>query len=148
MSKNKAPRKKKKPSRVHKNPIGFLNHLSVPEERINNLKKRADTELLRLYMRTGTINDVLSLFTTLQLGKAMLKYIENPTGFTTLFENAEKNLNCYDAQSEIVNLDDVRDALELCYQLWRMVNVNEFVAAAKSLRNDNPDIPQPKHVPL
>lgn len=50
MPANKAPRKKK-PTRVRRNPSGILNRLTVPDDRIHRLKKRADAELMRLYMR-------------------------------------------------------------------------------------------------
>lgn len=137
MPKNKAPRKKKHIPRVLKNPNKLLNRLPVPDERIGNLKQRAETELLRLYMRTGSIKDVRSLYTTLQLGKVMLKYIDNPADFRPLFEKAEESLGNYSAQSEIIDLDAVRDALDFCYVLWQKVSVNEFVEAAKALRNRN-----------
>lgn len=44
----KRPRKKKKPSRVKKDPINLLNKLSVPEDKIIQLKRRSEQELLRL----------------------------------------------------------------------------------------------------
>ena len=134
MPKNKAPRKSKKPSQVRKNPSGILNRLTVPEERIQNLKRRAETELLRLYMRTGSTQDVLSLYTTLQLGKAMLKYISDPERCQEAIHAGEACLDRYDPESHAINLDAARDALNICCDIWRKVSVDEFVTAARELK--------------
>lgn len=135
MPKNKTPRKSKKPSKVLKNPGKILNRLTVPQERLNNLKRRAETELLRLYMRTGTKEDILSLYTTLQLGKAMTRYIDKPAEAITTIERAEKVLSEYDSSVESLNLDAVKDALDVCCAVWGTVSVNEFVATARELKN-------------
>ena len=37
---------------------------------------------------------------------------------------------------EVINLDAVRDALDLCYRVWRLVSVNEFVAAARAIKEE------------
>lgn len=134
MAGNKPPRKKKKPSQVKKNPANILNRLSVPEDRIASLKHRADQELLRLYMRTGVYKDVVSLYTTLMLGKQMLRYIDDPTEARIMIERAQSVLADYDREKEVIDLDAVRDALDVCYSIWRLVSVNEFVAAAKEIR--------------
>ena len=134
MAGNKPPRKKKKPSQVKKNPANILNRLSVPEDRIASLKHRADQELLRLYMRTGVYKDVVSLYTTLMLGKQMLRYIDDPTEARIMIERAQSVLADYDREKEVIDLDAVRDALDVCYSIWRLVSVNEFVVAAKEIR--------------
>lgn len=134
MAGNKPPHKKKEPTRVKKNPANILNRLTVPDDRIARLKRRADQELLRLYMRTGVYQDVVSLYTTLMLGKQMLRYIDDPAEPLAMIERAESALADYDKDKEVIDLDAVRDALDVCYSIWRLVSVNEFVAAAKEIK--------------
>lgn len=118
MPANKAPRKKKKPTRVRRNPSGILNRLTVPDDRIHRLKKRADAELMRLYMRSGDYSDIVSLSTTLALGRGMLKFVDDPEPIRARITDAQDALAAYDPTAEVINLDAVRDALDLCYRVW------------------------------
>lgn len=136
MPANKAPRKKKKPTRVRRNPSGILNRLTVPDDRIHRLKKRADAELMRLYMRSGDYSDIVSLSTTLALGRGMLKFVDDPEPIRAWITDARDALAAYDPTAEVINLDAVRDALDLCYRVWRLVSVNEFVAAARTIKEE------------
>ena len=138
MPANKAPRKKK-PTRVRRNPSGILNRLTMPDDRIHRLKKRADAELMRLYMRSGDYSDIVSLSTTLALGRVMLKFVDDPEPIRAWITDARDALAAYDPTAEVINLDAVRDALDLCYRVWRLVSVNEFVAAAAPSRRRPPE---------
>ena len=77
---------------------------------------------------------MVSLYTTLMLGKQMLRYIDDPTEARIMIERAQSVLADYDREKEVIDLDAVRDALDVCYSIWRLVSVNEFVAAAKEIR--------------
>lgn len=121
---------------AQRNPSGILNRLTVPDDRIHRLKKRADAELMRLYMRSGDYSDIVSLSTTLALGRGMLKFVDDPEPIRARITDAQDALAAYDPTAEVINLDAVRDALDLCYRVWRLVSVNEFVAAARTIKEE------------
>lgn len=108
----------------------------MPDDRIHRLKKRADAELMRLYMRSGDYSDIVSLSTTLALGRVMLKFVDDPEPIRAWITDARDALAAYDPTAEVINLDAVRDALDLCYRVWRLVSVNEFVAAARAIKEE------------
>ena len=136
MGGTKSPRKKMKVSRVKLDPIKLLNKLTVPEEKIAILKRRTEQEMLRLYIWTGDEKDILSLNTTLRLCKHLLSYVEDSVHARQQIERAEVTLSDYDSTIETINLDAVRDALEVCFDVWRLVTVEEFLSAVKELRQN------------
>lgn len=91
---------------------------------------------MRLYMRSGDYSDIVSLSTTLALGRGMLKFVDDPEPIRAQITDARDALAAYDPTAEVINLDAVRDALDLCYRVWRLVSVNEFVAAARTIKEE------------
>lgn len=87
-------------------------------------------------VRTADEKDILSLYTALRLGKHLLSYVEDPVHARQQIERAEEVLADYDAKQETINLDCVRDALEVCFDVWRLVTVEEFLSAVKELRQN------------
>ena len=77
MAGNKKPRKRRTLKGVTQNQRGILNRLTVPQERLKVLKAACDAELLRLYMGTGTMQDMNAIYTVLVMGDKMLKYVED-----------------------------------------------------------------------
>ena len=92
--------------------------------------------MLRLYIWTGDEKDILSLNTTLRLCKHLLSYVEDSVHARQQIERAEVTLSDYDSTIETINLDAVRDALEVCFDVWRLVTVEEFLSAVKELRQN------------
>lgn len=62
--------------------------------------------------------------------------VEDPVHARQQIERAEEVLADYDAKQETINLDCVRDALEVCFDVWRLVTVEEFLSAVKELRQN------------
>ncbi len=135
MAGNKKPRKRRTVKGIAQNPRGILNRLTVPQERLQVLKAACDAELLRLYMGTGTMQDMNAIYTVLVIGDKMLKYVEEK-------EEAKKTIlkgqNCLvryrEFPTEKPNLDDFRNALDVVYQIWGLLSVEEFVGVCRELK--------------
>lgn len=137
MAGNKKPRKKRTAKSIAQNPRGILNRLSVPQERLQTLKSACDAELLRLYMGTGSMSDMNAIYTVLRLGGAMLKHIEEKEVAQVAIDKGHDCLVHYrEHPTPNPNLDDLRNALEVVYQIWALLSVDEFVEACRALRKE------------
>ena len=122
-----------------------MNRLSVPQERLKVLKSPCDAELLRLYMGTGTMADMNAIYTVLRIGGAMLKFVEEKAeaqaaidrGHACLSDRGHACLSQYCAHpTPNPNLDDLRNALEVVYQIWALLSIEEFVEVCRALRKE------------
>ena len=135
MASNKKPRKRRTLKGIAQNPRGILNRLTVPQERLQVLKVACDAELLRLYMGTGTMQDMNAIYTVLVMGDKMLKYVEEKEEAREAILKGQNCLVQYrEHPTEIPNLDDLRNALEVVFQIWGLLSVEEFVGVCRELR--------------
>ena len=137
MAQKKSSRKGKKYRPQTRN-IGLplLHRLTVPESTIQTLKSRHDAILLRMYLGTDSHKDRCELFTVLHLGQVLAKFTDDPE---TINQGIDEGIRLLDNPPEPGengerNLDLLKDALELCENVWRLVTVEEFVLEAKKLK--------------
>ena len=137
MAGNKKPRKKRTAKSIAQNPGGIMNRLSVPQERLKVLKSACDAELLRLYMGTGTMADMNAIYTVLRIGGAMLKFVEEKAEAQAAIDRGHACLSQYCAHpTPNPNLDDLRNALEVVYQIWALLSIEELVEVCRELRKE------------
>ena len=135
MAGNKKPCKRKTVKGIAQNPCGILNRLTVPQDRLQVLKAACDAELLRLYMGTGTMQDMNAIYTVLVMGDKMLKYVEEKEEARMAILKGQNCLVRYrEYPTENPNLDDLRNALDVVYQIWGLLSVEEFVDVCRELR--------------
>lgn len=119
--------------------VAILNRLPVPESQVLHLKARHDAILLRLYMGTDTFQDQCELFSILRLGQVLAKYANEADKIAQSLDEAIAFLAHLPEPSETShrNLDVLKDALELCENVWRLVTVEEFVREAQKLKKSD-----------
>lgn len=117
----------------------LLNRLTVSESTIQTLKSRHDALLLRMYHGTDSNEDRCELFTVLHLGQVLAKFTDDPDSINQGIDEGIRLIANPPEPGENGerNLDKLKDALELCEKVWRLVSVDEFVREAQKLKQSN-----------
>lgn len=130
--------------------VPLLFKLTVPESTIQTLKAKHDAILLRIYWATDTFQDRCELFSVLRLGQVLSKYADNAEEVYTRIEEAIQFLSHIPepSKSKKRNLDLIKEALELCEDVWRLVSVEEFVREAQKLKQSEVNNQENRKCPL
>lgn len=136
MAQTKSRKHKKYKPQTRSIGILLLYRLTVPESTIKTLKAKHDAILLRIYMGSETFQDRCELYSVLRLGQVLSKFADNADAISARIDEAIALLDHLPEQTKPCerNLDVIKDALELCEDVWRVVSVEEFVREAQALK--------------